>query len=951
MSSTTNRLGLRRKILLGTSVFMMAALCAVGAASCGGSLPDVQAGQCGNFVVEPDNGEACDDKSPKCGQPWEIGACRELCVYGGRDDEQCKPGFGCGLDGVCRKSDGLAALPISIAGGDIQKLLRGDFDGDGRDDVVAVGSTTADVHFLTTEGNVAQTVTLPNEMRVPAVGDINADTLTDIVLSLDRAVGVLQGQLSRTFQPENYPILYVEPQTYRLVPLGAAGARSATLALRQAPGKTYFDLVELLEDSGHQVQQVKQLAMPANQIASVDGEVQGAIGIRQGGSLDGFVCGAAAFEAAGVTPMSNKVYMAKGCATVFDVTSYSLNGDFPWGGAYLEDADKSGTIDLIYGSSDKSGVIAKLNVIRTDMNGDPLLDMNNEVLVEKLIGFDRGNCDHTDMFPAKLASPPLAVGDLNGDGYPDLVDNRGVLLRDPGDPVQTYKRTCHSYYFQPTPMVPDFLEAWSTAVIGDFNGDGRNDVLAARIGDPFLDLWMWQPGGFNTIPISVGAPVAELVVGDFDGNSISDAMFRLQAPPDDQAMAPIFVMFGNAAATPSIPKQLGNLHDVAQLAAGRIRGTNASGDADVLSDLLILSSKTMDGARLPLTLFQGNATQNLVSPLTLQSDTTSDKPLVMTDPINSIAISDFAWSACTRYDKAMNPMTDEDIFPANVIAVGESRIWFAGCDDTGSSKEIAHNFSTSNLSLFFAPVDRKEEADAMAVFMGRPTGNNSQEVKLGIIERQGQSFVNDTLSNLTNVPADIVLPTKDDLVNAMHAPSLIEDLDGNGFKDIVLIGQSRGMGMNSMSQDRNIYVFWNGNGDADTGTLSANEKTTMTKFPFGAELKAAGVTLSPDLDIRDIAALNIDGDPYLELAILTRNTIYLAKLSTMELSEEAQDAGEIAALLPERPFTLLPTDGGFEFLNGGQALLALDADSNGIDDLLVADMGTLQLYLGTERLR
>ena len=94
----------------------------------------------------------------------------------------------------------------------------------------------------------------------------------------------------------------------------------------------------------------------------------------------------------------------------------------------------------------------------------------------------------------------------------------------------------------------------------------------------------------------------------------------------------------------------------------------------------------------------------------------------------------------------------------------------------------------------------------------------------------------------------------------------------------------------------------------------------------------------------DIAALNINADPYKELAILTRNGVYFAKLTV-------QTEPTLPSMTVERrKLELMSPLPGITDIRGGLALLTIDANSDGVDDLVVADTGKLLLYVGMEQL-
>lgn len=918
MSFTTNRSRFRRRFLLGSSVLTLVGFLAIGAQGCE-PLGDIPEGECGNRIHEIENHEECDNVAEgNCGAPGTIGACRFICDYQDSLGVACAAGSGCGIDEICRKSDGLSDSPISIAGGGIPKLMSGDFDGDGLVDIVAVDSTTIDVHFLTTDGTVERTVSLPNEVGFPSIGDVNGDGRSDIVLTLDdRSVGVLLGQEDRSFAPQSHVAMFVAPRTRKLIPLGTYTNDSAILSFSDNLGSTTIEILALNERGGHERIPVAMAAIP--------GALEGAVATK--GVFEGNIgCGAAAFE----MDAPARVVVGTRCDnTEIKFTNYLFPPGFaPWAGVYLARADIDGFEYLFFGMTDGN---PSLQVVKSKGNVDEP--------VEKLLDFEAGNCVESS---PSLASVPLAIGDLNHDGYPDVVDSRGILLYTPNG-AKRFTRLCHEYSFIDPMDMLGVQAAWTNAVIADFNGDGQQDLLASRKGQGVLDLWTWQSGGLNTSTIAVTGPIAELVSGDLDGDTIADAAFRLAKPPmpptDDNDPDPLFAMFGNAFGLPSSPQVVGLVRNMQQLAVGRINGKNAAGQFDLLSDLVVLSASTAPAGSppgsdiMPLTLVQGNPTRNLLSPLRIQENAALD--LDESDMVRAVFVAKFGTSAC--------PESTSDT-AANIIAVGSSSIWLAGCQKDGSAISIDKDININDARLLFVPMDpeplnasdpngnEEPAANILATFINTPTYSNQMpppENKLGLghIEPlpDGKTF-KPLLDALPQIDQNMRLPNLD----YPDVPYAFADIDNNGLRDVILTAQE---GMASR-----IYIFWNGDENAVSGPLSLDAKT---EFDFVVSSNGPGNSS----EIMDIAALNINDDRYKELAILTRNGVYFAEL----IFKPEHSPPLPKPNLGDRKLQLMSRS-PITDIRGGLALLTIDANSDGVDDLVVADTGKLLLYVGMEQL-
>ena len=151
---------------------------AVSAVACA-TLPTVEANQCGNGVLE--DREECDPASPltsgKCGVAGTANACRFVCGA----DTACPSGYGCGVDAVCRKADGTFGNPRRIPG-ELTDMALGDFDGDGRQDVVVQGKTSLRINYLDAQGALAKVTTLPVTRGRFTTESLSSDKLATITL-------------------------------------------------------------------------------------------------------------------------------------------------------------------------------------------------------------------------------------------------------------------------------------------------------------------------------------------------------------------------------------------------------------------------------------------------------------------------------------------------------------------------------------------------------------------------------------------------------------------------------------------------------------------------------------------------------------------------------------------------------------------------------------------------
>ncbi|MRG96587.1 FG-GAP repeat domain-containing protein [Polyangium spumosum] len=883
------------------------------------NLPDIDKNVCGNRVIEDEAGEDCDGNPvPDAGVDGDVDAgedgavvsrnrcgamCRWVCNVSDDPDVRCPDGFGCGIDGICHKRGGLSLPALSIGGGGVRRLLGGDFDGDGRHDAVALGDSSLDILFFETNGLIDRTLTVPNDRRLPAIGDLDADGASDLVLNLGDALGVLTGQGNRTLKPRSYHSGDVDGDTRQVVPLGRIKNETTLLALISEDGQTTLDTIVIGANNTPVSTKVGGV-----QPEKWAGELTGAVAVSVN-TKSGSECPVVAFE---VESFASVILLSCGESGKLaedpkEITIPFPPGNSPWAGAFFADADADGDDDLLVGTVDNGGN-RYLRFLQNNGSGT-----FTEAADPPAVVVESGNCGGR-----VLADKPLAVGDLDGNGALDVVDERGVLYN-PYQVQESYTKSC----------IDASEVSWSRAVIGDFNGNGLPDILAAREGQTLLDVWSRVEGGeLNTFTVPVEEFVGELAVGDFDGDSVDDAVFSYKppTPPDTMKDKPppheLLVLFGRPLAVPDAPLSLGEFQDLEHIAAGRVKGENALGAPDLLDDLVVLSTSPMSG-RKPLTIIEGNVGRRLLAPLTIKEP---PSPLPPTAKMpTQIAVSRFGREACEA-PEGPRSSSEPTHATATIVAGTLSEIWLAGCRRDGSSERVLDSLAT-NGSMLIAPVNVSPVHDALGLFLGGSNGSGSHGLRM-VTRDPNTGF--EASSPPDVIPEKLILPSPD----PFDAPSLVVDVDGDGRRDVVLLSDTQSQ--NDENRPRSaIVIYWN---DGEGDTLD-EDRRTLIGFP-DALLKEDDDTsvdsnASQEIQgIADFAFLNLDDDAALELAVLTRRGLYLLDMGN--------DGGRKFPLPSGEPFDAFP---------GGQALLAIDANSDGIEDLLVAEGPKLLLYLGKEAAR
>ncbi len=179
-----------------------------------------------------------------------------------------------------------------------------------------------------------------------------------------------------------------------------------------------------------------------------------------------------------------------------------------------------------------TGATGTFAVAAADVNGDGKLDMivanqcaSNNSCSNGVISVLMGNGDGTFQSPVLYSSGgfysyTVAIGDVNGDGHPDLVVTNqcgnnnscvsgsiGVLLGNGDGTFQTATTTT-------TPVIGNL----QTIVLADFNGDHKLDV-ATGAGNTLL---LGNGDGTFQSPIALGASGAGIAVGDLNGDGRPD---------------------------------------------------------------------------------------------------------------------------------------------------------------------------------------------------------------------------------------------------------------------------------------------------------------------------------------------------------------------------------------------------------------------------------------------
>jgi len=336
-------------------------------------------------------------------------------------------------------------------------MAVGDFDDDGLEDIVVVGTSKALQWFRGTDGSlerVGEPLTLAGSPVGAAAGHLNDDASLDVVVANDDGAGgtvqVLLGNGDGTFAPFGEPFM--------------TGGGVAGVVIADFTGDGFNDVatvsavnnsVRVLRNSG-----TGFLQLPGNDYS---------VGLEPVGLVVAELNGDGQPDIVAVNRSSDSVSVLLGSGSGFLPVV-----DFPSGGfgsypsaVAVGDFDNDGIADLFVANNRSSD----LSILHGDGLG----------------GFGRIRAFTTEQEPVGVLA-----GDLNGDGAAEgisinvgqSVPNAAVILTRPDGKVAAVENVI----LDPNP---------AAVAAGDIDGDGRADIVVAH--DPFT------PGGNGSVQVLLAA--------------------------------------------------------------------------------------------------------------------------------------------------------------------------------------------------------------------------------------------------------------------------------------------------------------------------------------------------------------------------------------------------------------------------------------------------------------
>src|SRR6266480_442149 len=429
----------------------------------------------------------------------------------------------------------------------------GDFNGDGKVDVIVVCSTgcsaSASIFFGNGDGTLKPPVplnqSLGNMYSEAVSGDFNGDGKLDLLLltpdfGSGATMAILVGNGDGTFQA---PVTYAVPIAPYLVLGDFNGDGKPDVAIA---GGLNGGVVSILINKGDGT-----FKSPVNY--SVAGNVQGlaAGDLNADGKVDLVV-------PSGGTSATISVLLGNGdgsfgspivyTSNLLSIYSASIavadfNGDGKLDLAVTNSEGPSNVVDIVLGNGDGtfqnppllySAGLLPTGLVSLDVNGDGKPDLAvaggygvlSYFSLTTLINRGDGTFSNPVSFPVLQFPYSAVVGDFNGDGHVDIATTSftptgGVsVLLGKGD------GTFQAHLDSPTGQSPTAIAA------GDFNGDGKLDLVVADSSPTNALLSTLIGKGDGTFQNSMSQTVPGLVqspaVGDFNGDGKLDVAAVIQ---------------------------------------------------------------------------------------------------------------------------------------------------------------------------------------------------------------------------------------------------------------------------------------------------------------------------------------------------------------------------------------------------------------------------------------
>ena len=227
-------------------------------------------------------------------------------------------------------------------------------------------------------------------------------------------------------------------------------------------------------------------------------------------------------------------YVATGKGDGSFNTPVAVQNPIPYGtisGIQLADINHDGKADIVY-TYNASNDTGSETTSTTDIgiavqlsNGDGTFKAPQLVQTSSTLTYSNDFAPPTSI---------AAIGDVNGDGFPDILFNQGVCGDAACSPVASYQLellvgkgdgTFQTPYIMPAnpAATGGYQDAFSQVVLADMNGDGHPDVVAlGQVSLGGLGIYLGKGDGTFSAPSNVNYGGSGLAVADFNGDGKLD---------------------------------------------------------------------------------------------------------------------------------------------------------------------------------------------------------------------------------------------------------------------------------------------------------------------------------------------------------------------------------------------------------------------------------------------
>ena len=422
------------------------------------------------------------------------------------------------------RGDGTFAPAANFATGlDARSVAIGDVNGDGIPDLVTANRNTISVLLGNGAGGFAPHVDElePKAVSV-ALGDLDHDGHLDVVTSTETTVSVRLGHGDGTFDPPVEYAAHGAGYRVRVADLDGDGALDVALAINQFSsasvylgdgtgrlgarsehfaGESPFDMVIAdFDGDGH-----PDLLVDVCSGAGMVAVLQNAGGGRFGG-------GTVIPVAAGPTWLDVGDVDEDGIPDLVtgDTGSKTLTFVHGLGAGRFE-----ARVDSLVGDP--------LGAVLRDMDGDGHLDVATSTTTALLVlrGHGDGTFDAPVSTPAPSGTIRFAIADMNGDGRPDY-----VVLTQQGafDSIEVMLARGDGTFTRGTALAAGLYGGW--IAIGDLDGDGVPDVVVTHSASSVVSVFMGHHDGMlgsrRDVSIPTVAPFG--LVRDVTGDGKADVV-------------------------------------------------------------------------------------------------------------------------------------------------------------------------------------------------------------------------------------------------------------------------------------------------------------------------------------------------------------------------------------------------------------------------------------------